>query len=54
MAKAGLQRRPAAAQTPAAAAKEPAVVVDIKPSRSKRYVAASLASAPRVAVAAAR
>ncbi len=48
-------RRPAALPVPAAASsKEPAVIVDIKPSRSKRYVAARLASAARVAVAAAR
>ncbi len=57
MAKAALPQRPAvAAETPAAiAAKAPAVVVNITPSRAKRYVAAHVAPhTSRVAVAAAR
>jgi hypothetical protein len=57
MAKAALpQRAAAAAEAPAAvAAKAPAVIVDIKPSRAKRYVAAQVTPQPsHVAVAAAR
>jgi hypothetical protein len=57
MAKAALPQRPsAAAQMPAPiAAKAPAVVVNITPSRAKRYVAAQVTPhTSRVAVAAAR
>ncbi|HUP40550.1 MAG TPA: sigma-70 family RNA polymerase sigma factor, partial [Vicinamibacterales bacterium] len=57
MAKAVLARRPAVApETPAAiSAKAPAVVVNITPSRSTRYIAAQVApQSARVAVAAAR
>jgi RNA polymerase sigma factor for flagellar operon FliA len=57
MAKAVLAQRPAvSSKTPAAiSAKAPAVIVNITPSRSKRYIAAQVApQAARVAVAAAR
>ena len=56
MAKAALPQRPAvAAETPAAiSAKAPAVIVNITPSRAKRYVAARIAPDTHVAVAAAR
>jgi hypothetical protein len=56
MAKAALPQRPmAAAQAPAPiAAKAPGVVVNITPTRTKRYVAAPIAPPARVAVAVAR
>jgi RNA polymerase sigma factor for flagellar operon FliA len=56
MAKAALPERPAAvAQVPAPiAAKSPAVVVNMAPTRAKRYVAARIAPPAHVAVAVAR
>ena len=56
MAKATLPQRPAVAPQPpaAVASKAPAVIVSIKPSRAKRFVAARVSPAARTAVALAR